>query len=72
VRELSRSALIGLVNAAEAYAKARGRSAPGALPPPCYALALELAALHYQQSRDESAERLGRARAPAVAPGGVL
>ena len=72
MRELSRGALVGLARAAEAYAQARRRSAPGALPPPCYALALEYAALRYEQSREQSAERLGRARAPAVAPGGVL
>ena len=72
MRELSRGALISLASAAEAYAKARRRSAPGALPPPCYALALEYAALRYEQSREQSAERLGRARAPAMAPGGVL
>ena len=72
MRALNRDTLGRLLAATADYAAARGRCAAGALPPPHYVLDLEHAALLYQQSRDQSAERLGRAVAPAVAPGGAM
>jgi hypothetical protein len=72
MRQMNRAGVLRLFAAAEAYAVASARCQRGTLPPPHYTLELEAAAVAYQRSRDQSAERLGRARAPAVAPGGVL